>query len=105
MIRRPPRSTLFPYTTLFRSSIADREDDEKDDEGEGRALPQVAEGQTLRLDKIRPDQHFTEPPPRHNDATLVKKLEKDGIGRPSTYASIISTLVEHEYAPTNQGRF
>src|SRR2546430_12043700 len=61
MIRRPPRSTLFPYTTLFRSSIADREDDEKDDEGEGRALPQVAEGQILRLDKIRPDQHFTEP--------------------------------------------
>ncbi len=78
------------------ASIADREDDEKDDEGEGRALPQVAEGQTLRLDKIRPDQHFTEPPPRFNDATLVKELEEDGIGRPSTYASIISTLVERE---------
>jgi len=57
------------------ASIADREDDEKDDEGEGRALPQVAEGQALRLDKIRPDQHFTEPPPRFNDATLVKELE------------------------------
>ena len=87
------------------ASIADREDDEKDDEGEGRALPQVAEGQTLRLDKIRPDQHFTEPPPRFNDATLVKELEEDGIGRPSTYASIISTIVEREYVTKNQGRF
>ena len=87
------------------ASIADREEDEKDDEGEGRALPQVTEGQTLRLDKIRPDQHFTEPPPRFNDATLVKELEEDGIGRPSTYASIISTIVEREYVTKNQGRF
>ncbi len=87
------------------ASIADREDDEKDDEGEGRALPQVAEGQILRLDKIRPDQHFTEPPPRFNDATLVKELEEDGIGRPSTYAAIISTILEREYVTKNQGRF
>lgn len=86
-------------------SAADREDDEKDDEGEGRALPEVAEGQTLRLDKIRPEQHFTEPPPRYNDATLVKELEEDGIGRPSTYAAIISTLVEREYVTKDQGRF
>ena len=87
------------------ASVADREEDEKDEEGEGRALPQVTEGQTLRLDKIRPEQHFTEPPPRYNDATLVKELEEDGIGRPSTYASIISTLVEREYVTKNQGRF
>src|SRR5579864_5807786 len=59
---------------------ADREDDEKDDEGEGKSLPQVSEGQTLRLEKMRPDQHFTEPPPRYNDATLVKELEEKGIG-------------------------
>src|SRR5437588_4022992 len=76
------------------ASAADREEDEKDEEGEGRNLPEVAEGQLLRLDKIRPDQHFTEPPPRYNDATLVKELEEDGIGRPSTYAAIISTLLE-----------
>jgi len=87
------------------AATADREDDEKDDEGEGRALPEVAEGQLLRLDKIRPEQHFTEPPPRYNDATLVKELEEDGIGRPSTYAAIISTLVEREYVTKNQGRF
>ena len=84
---------------------ADREDDEKDDEGEGKALPRVTEGQALRLEEIRPEQHFTEPPPRFNDATLVKELEEDGIGRPSTYASIISTLVEREYVRKEQGRF
>ncbi|MFZ3218065.1 MAG: type I DNA topoisomerase [Candidatus Acidiferrales bacterium] len=84
---------------------ADREDDEKDDEGEGRSLPQVREGQSLRLDQIRPDQHFTEPPPRYNDATLVKELEEKGIGRPSTYAAIISTIVEREYVTKDQGRF
>src|SRR6266853_1579139 len=95
------------YLCVYKipASIADREDEEKDDEGEGRALPQVAEGQILRMAKIRPDQHFTEPPPRFNDATLVKELEEDGIGRPSTYASIISTIVEREYVTKNQGRF
>ncbi len=87
------------------ASNADREDDEKDDEGEGKALPRVTEGQILRLDQLRPEQHFTEPPPRFNDATLVKELEEDGIGRPSTYASIISTLVEREYVRKEQGRF
>jgi DNA topoisomerase-1 len=84
---------------------ADREDEEKDEEGEGKALPPVNEGQTLRLDQIRPEQHFTEPPPRYTEATLVKELEEKGIGRPSTYASIISTIVEREYVTKDQGRF
>src|SRR6266481_3645326 len=84
---------------------ADREDDEKDDEGEGKALPRVTEGQILKLESIKPEQHFTEPPPRYTEATLVKELEEDGIGRPSTYASIISTIVEREYVTKNQGRF
>jgi DNA topoisomerase-1 len=84
---------------------ADREDDEKDDEGEGKALPRVTEGQVFRLDQIRPDQHFTEPPPRYTEATLVKDLEEKGIGRPSTYASIISTIVDREYVTKDQGRF
>ncbi|MBZ5539297.1 MAG: type I DNA topoisomerase [Acidobacteriia bacterium] len=86
-------------------SATDREEDEKDEEGAGKALPRVEEGQTLRLDKIRPDQHFTEPPPRYTEATLVKDLEEKGIGRPSTYASIISTIVEREYVLKDQGRF
>jgi DNA topoisomerase I len=83
----------------------DREDDEKDDEGEGKALPRVTEGQVLKLDSIKPEQHFTEPRPRYTEATLVKELEEDGIGRPSTYASIISTIVEREYVKKDQGRF
>ena len=95
------------YLRVYQTpaAIADREDDEKDDDGEGRSLPQVSEGQTLRLESIRPDQHFTEPPPRYNDATLVKDLEEKGIGRPSTYAAIISTIVEREYVTKDQGRF
>jgi DNA topoisomerase-1 len=95
------------YLRVYQTpaSIADREDDEKADEGEGNALPRVTEGQILRLDNIRPDQHFTEPPPRYNDATLVKDLEEKGIGRPSTYASIISTLLDREYVKKDQGRF
>src|SRR6267154_49456 len=95
------------YLRVYQLPVAaaDREDDERDDEGEGKALPQVTEGQTLRLDQIRPDQHFTEPPPRYTEATLVKELEEKGIGRPSTYASIISTIVEREYVRKDQGRF
>ena len=81
--------------------------EEKDEEAaeESRTLPRVAEGERLKLDKIRPDQHFTEPPPRYTEATLVKELEEKGIGRPSTYASIISTIVEREYVNKEQGRF
>src|SRR6195256_5843826 len=95
------------YLRVYQMPVAgaDREDDEKDDEGEGKTLPRVTEGQMLRLDQIRPDQHFTEPPPRYTEATLVKELEEKGIGRPSTYASIISTIVEREYVRKDQGRF
>jgi DNA topoisomerase I len=95
------------YLRVYQSptALADREDDEKGEEGEGKALPRVSEGQTLRLDQIRPEQHFTEPPPRYTEATLVKDLEEKGIGRPSTYASIISTIVEREYVNKQQGRF
>jgi DNA topoisomerase I len=95
------------YLRVYQLPVAaaDREDDERDDEGEGKALPRVSEGQLLRLEQIRPDQHFTEPPPRYTEATLVKELEEKGIGRPSTYASIISTIVEREYVRKDQGRF
>jgi DNA topoisomerase-1 len=95
------------YLRVYQLPVAnaDREDDEKSDEGEGNALPRVSEGQILRLDAIRPEQHFTEPPPRYTEATLVKDLEEKGIGRPSTYAAIISTIVEREYVKKDQGRF
>jgi DNA topoisomerase-1 len=95
------------YLRVYQTpaAVTDRDDDEKDDDGEGKNLPRVEEGQVLRLDQIRPDQHFTEPPPRYTEATLVKELEEKGIGRPSTYASIISTIVEREYVRKDQGRF
>jgi DNA topoisomerase I len=84
-----------------------KEEEEKEDEGDSdsRALPRVREGEELRLETIRPEQHFTEPPPRYTEATLVKELEEKGIGRPSTYAAIISTIVEREYVNKDQGRF
>jgi len=95
------------YLRVYQMPVAnaDREEDEKSDEGEGNALPRVSEGQVLKLDNIRPEQHFTEPPPRYTEATLVKDLEEKGIGRPSTYAAIISTIVEREYVKKDQGRF
>src|SRR5271154_842542 len=84
-----------------------KEEEEKDDEADaaGNRLPPVREGEELRLETIRPEQHFTEPPPRYTEATLVKELEEKGIGRPSTYATIISTIVEREYVNKDQGRF
>ena len=78
--------------------------DEEDEELKHR-LPVVVEGETLRLKAIQPEQHFTEPPPRYNEATLVKRLEADGVGRPSTYASILSTIQEREYVSKEGGRF
>jgi DNA topoisomerase I len=84
-----------------------KEEEEKEDAGDtdSRTLPRVSEGERLRLESIRPEQHFTEPPPRYTEATLVKELEEKGIGRPSTYAAIISTIVEREYVNKDQGRF
>ncbi len=68
-------------------------------------LPALAEGDTVDLREVIPEQHFTEPPPRYNEATLIKTLEEYGIGRPSTYASIISTLQSRNYAVLDNRRF
>src|SRR5919205_402486 len=69
---------------------------EDDDEAE-RSLPLVEKGEDLKLNSVTPEEHFTEPPPRYTEATLVKALEEKGIGRPSTYAAIMSTIQEREY--------
>lgn len=68
-------------------------------------LPEMAEGELLELLKLLPEQHFTEPPPRYTEATLVRALEEHGIGRPSTYAGIISTLKEKDYVRLEKKRF
>ncbi len=68
-------------------------------------LPAVAKGERLTLEELLPEQHFTEPPPRYNEATLVKALEEKGIGRPSTYASILSVIQNRDYVEKLQGRF
>ena len=78
--------------------------DEEDEEMKHH-LTLVTEGEHLKFKAIRPEQHFTEPPPRYNEATLVKRLEADGVGRPSTYASILSTIQEREYVSKEGGRF
>src|SRR6204780_905420 len=78
--------------------------DEEDDELKHK-LPAVTEGETLKFRSIEPEQHFTEPPPRFTEATLVKELEADGVGRPSTYASILSTILEREYVKKEGGKF
>ncbi|MBS1876066.1 MAG: type I DNA topoisomerase [Acidobacteria bacterium] len=81
--------------------------DQKDEEDEElkHKLPAVVEGETLKLKSLEPEQHFTEPPPRYTEATLVKELEADGVGRPSTYASILSTIQEREYVKKEGGKF
>jgi len=82
-----------------------RDEKADDDEEAERTLPLVEKGETLALNSITPEQHFTEPPPRYTEATLVKALEEKGIGRPSTYAAIMSTIQEREYVEKLQGRF
>jgi DNA topoisomerase-1 len=75
-----------------------RDDSDKDeDEDASRGLPEVTAGEALRALAIKPDQHFTEPPPRYTEATLVKALEENGIGRPSTYAPTLSTIQDRGY--------
>ncbi|MBB5207491.1 DNA topoisomerase I [Chiayiivirga flava] len=76
-----------------------------DDDDEGRKLPAMRQGEAIPLSSILTDQHFTEPPPRFSEASLVKALEEYGIGRPSTYASIIQTLLNREYVLLDARRF
>jgi len=88
----------------FMAVYQEGQDDVKDADDD-RTLPVVNEGDVLTLAEIRADQHFTEPPPRFTEASLVKTLEEYGIGRPSTYASIISTLKNREYVEMDGKRF
>jgi DNA topoisomerase-1 len=116
--KSPASAKPLPY--LFRSTgsvmkfqgyLALYREAREEGDGHGRALedeqalPSVDVGESVPVKRITPSQHFTEPPPRYSEASLVKELERLGIGRPSTYASIISTLVDRRYAQLEQRRF
>lgn len=87
------------FSTLYQETREEGEDESGED-----ALPLVQEGQQLPITSIEPSQHFTEPPPRFTEASLVKTLEELGIGRPSTYAPIIDTLLQRDYVRREQKR-
>ncbi len=90
---------------FMRVYLEGRDDVQESDDDQERMLPEMEVGERIQLLAIRPEQHFTEPPPRYTEATLVKALEEYGIGRPSTYATIISTLQEREYVVLDKKRF
>ncbi len=82
-----------------------REGKDEEDEELKHKLPPLEAGQKLTLKSLNPEQHFTEPPPRYNEASLVKELEERGIGRPSTYSAILSTIQERQYVQKLGGKF
>jgi len=77
-------------------------DSEEDEDGKRKLLPDLSANEPLALEQITPDQHFTQPPPRFTEATLIKSLEEEGIGRPSTYAPILSTIVDRGYVEKHE---
>ncbi|MDP6602964.1 MAG: type I DNA topoisomerase [Rhodospirillales bacterium] len=88
------------HFALYREGLDDPSEDERN-----RLLPDMAEGEDMALSAVTPEQHFTQPPPRFSEASLVKQLEELGIGRPSTYASILSVLQDREYVRLDKRRF
>ena len=96
------------FLSVYRESV----DETFDGDGHGnvsdesgKMLPELAKGETLNTGAVKPEQHFTQPPPRFTDASLVKRMEELGIGRPSTYASIIQVLQQRNYVSKDKGRF
>lgn len=94
------------WLRIYEAKSKKEEEDEEAEEVVGeQALPELSEGELLKLLQLLPEQHFTEPPPRFNEASLIKKLEELGIGRPSTYAPIISTIIERYYVEKIEKKF
>ncbi|GFO65972.1 type I DNA topoisomerase [Geomonas paludis] len=96
--------TVIRFAGFMKLYIEGVDDEAEDKEKEG-TLPPMAEGDILKLQQLLPERHFTQPPPRYTEATLVKTLEEYGIGRPSTYASIMNTIIERKYARLDKKRF
>jgi DNA topoisomerase-1 len=108
-----PQETIFRATGqvmkfdgFIRVYSEGRDDVRKEDEDEDddRRLPEITEGEKLKLHELLPEQHFTQPPPRYSQATLIKELETNGVGRPSTYASIMGTIIAKEYVLEDKSR-
>ncbi|WP_312690293.1 type I DNA topoisomerase, partial [Brevundimonas nasdae] len=98
--------TFDGFLAVYEEGRDEKQKGSEEDEGDDTSrLPALKEGAKAKVDAIRTDQHFTEPPPRYSEATLVKKLEELGIGRPSTYASTLSTLRDREYVRVDKNRF
>ncbi len=102
----------FPgYLAVYQESMEGRNPEERispigsPESDDDRSLPPLEKGQEVKLQQLDPKQHFTQPPPRFTEASLVKELEEDGIGRPSTYATILATLQSREYALKEEGKF
>lgn len=93
------------FDGFYRVYKEDRDDEAADEDENGQALPELKEKEALDLLDVKPQQHFTEPPPRYSEASLVKKMEELGIGRPSTYAAIISVLQDRGYVKLDKKRF
>ena len=99
-LRATGQVVLFPgYLALYEEGLDDAEDDD------AKRLPRMAEGDAPAKTKVEAEQHFTQPPPRYSEASLVKKMEELGIGRPSTYASILQVLKDRAYVTLEKNRF
>ena len=97
--------SVLKFEGFLKVYVESKEGKDEEDEELKHRLPPLEVGQRLTLRELRPEQHFTEPPPRYNEASLVKELEERGIGRPSTYATILSTIQERQYVTKTGGKF
>ena len=97
--------SVMKFDGFLRVYEESKEGKDEEDEELKHKLPALEAGQKLKLEELKPEQHFTEPPPRYNEASLVKELEECGIGRPSTYAAILSTIQERQYVQKLGGKF
>ncbi|MGC1453349.1 MAG: type I DNA topoisomerase [Candidatus Sulfotelmatobacter sp.] len=97
--------SVLKFDGFLRVYEESKEGKDEEDEELKHKLPALEAGQTLALKELKPEQHFTEPPPRFNEASLVKELEERGIGRPSTYAAILTTIQERQYVQKLGGKF
>jgi DNA topoisomerase-1 len=99
----------FPGFTVLYTEAKEENHDEKESEASSsqfaRIIPEVSKGETIKLISVNPEQKFTQPPPRFSEASLVRELEENGIGRPSTYATIISTIQDREYVTLEKQKF